>query len=204
VRVGDIHRFFQELDRRITRPIEVLLVGGSAAILQGVARATFDIDFEVRPKKKARRSEWETIQRAIDETSLATGITAQYAEDIDRWSSISLPAKQSRIYHRFGKVEVRLLKPALWAIGKLARYLSSDIEDMRIVLRTTKTHPKTVVKLWGTALGISPASSSQSTFRKQVENFLEQYAGEIWGDKADAGALKKLFIETAQAARRSR
>ncbi len=198
MKAADIHRFFEDLNRRIDQPVRILLTGGAAATLQGTTRATFDIDFEVRIKTGV----WDHVQRAIQETSTATGIAAQYGEDIDHWSSIALPAKKSRLYRRFGKVEVRILDPALWAIGKLARYLSSDVQDMRIVLKATKTKPNTTVKLWGTALGLSPASSAQGSFRKQVENFLDEYAHEVWGAQADHVRLKKRFIETAQSARR--
>lgn len=200
---ADIHRFFENLNLRVKRPVRILLTGGAAAILQGVERATFDIDFEVALKKVADPlHDWDAIQKAIADTARATGITPQYSEDIAQWSSIALPAKEGRLYRRFGKVEVRILNPGLWAIGKLARYLSTDVQDLRIVLKTSKTLPKTMVKLWGTALGISPASSSQGTFRKQVESFLEQHAREIWGVQADSEELKRLFIDTAQKARR--
>ena len=199
MKVSDIHSFFEDLDRRLAEGVQVVLTGGAAAILQGTSRATFDIDFELRLK---RGGNWDRVQQAIAETSTATGITAQYGEDIDRWSSIAMPGRESRLYKRFGKVEVRLLNPSLWAIGKLARYLSSDVEDLRIVLKRTKTQPKALAKVWGKALGTSPASSSQATFRKQVENFFTQYAREIWGAAADATELNRLFLESAQRARR--
>jgi hypothetical protein len=198
VKVGDIHRFFEDLSRRVEHPIQVLLTGGAAAILQGTSRATFDIDFELRLRKG---NDWNAVQEAIAATSTATGITPQYSEDIDRWSSIALPKKDSRLYKRFRKVEVRILNPELWAIGKLARYLSSDVQDLRIVLKASKTRPKATARLWGTALGISPASGSQVTFRKQVEDFIEQYAREIWGTEADVVELKRLFLESARKAR---
>ena len=209
MKAGDIHRFFQDLNLRLDRPVQIVLTGGAAAILQGTSRATFDIDFEVRLKKVVRKSAspggaWDVVQRAIDETVRATGIAAQYAEDIGQWSPIVLPAKESRLYRRFGKVEVRILNPGFWAIGKLARYLSTDVQDLRIVLKTAITRPKAMVKLWGTALGISPVSSGQTTFRKQVESFLDQHAREIWKDQVDSAELKRLFIETAQKARRAK
>jgi len=207
VKIGDIHRFFEELGQRVQRPVRVLLTGGAAAILQGVKRATFDIDFEIALKRVARKrakpgDDWEDLQKAIEDTSKFTGITPQYAEDIDQWSSITLPSKQSRLYRHFEKVEVRILDPGLWAIGKLARYLSTDIQDLRIVLKATDTRPKALARVWGTALGISPASSSQATFRKQVENFLDQHAREIWGARTNAEELKRVFIDAAQKARR--
>ena len=198
MKAADVDRFFEDFGRRVQRSIQITVTGGAAAILQGTSRATYDIDFEIRIGKG---DDWEFVQRAIDETATATGIAAQYAEDIDQWSSIALPAKESRLYRRFGKVEVRILNPALWAIGKLARYLSSDVEDLRIVLKGAKTRPAATVKLWGKALGISPPSSSLGTFRKQVENFLDQYAQEIWGTAADSAKLKRLFLASAQQSR---
>ena len=209
MKADDIHRFFEDLNLRLDHPVRILLTGGAAAILQGVDRATFDIDFEIALKMVAGKSTasldaWDAIQKAIAETARSTGITPQYAEDIDQWSSIALPAKKNRLYRRFGKIELRILDPGLWAIGKLARYLSTDIQDLRTVLKTPRTKSKATVKLWGTALGISPASSSQGTFRKQVEGFLDQYAREIWGAEEDPSDLKRLFAETAQKARRDR
>ena len=99
---------------------------------------------------------------------------------------------------------MRILDPGLWAIGKLTRYLSTDIHDLRIVLKASRTRPNAMVTLWGKALGISPASSSQGTFRKQVENFLDQYARDIWGAQPDAVKLKQLFLSSAQKARHRR
>jgi hypothetical protein len=206
VNIRDIDRFFQDLNRRISRPVRVLLTGGAAGILQGVRRVTLDIDFEIRLKRggvesRAVGDRWEEVQKAIEEAARATGITPQYDEDIDKWSSIALPSKRSQLYRRFGKVEVRILDPALWAIGKLTRYLSTDIQDLRTVLKNAKVTSKAAVITWGTALGISPASSSQATFRRQVETFLDQYSREIWGRRVDSEELKRLFLASAQKAR---
>ena len=208
MKVGDIDRFFEDLGRRIDQPVQVVLTGAAAGILQGMERATLDIDFEIRLKQGTGKSgaggRWESVQKAIEDAARATGITPQYDEDIDRWSSIALPAKRSRLYRRFGKIEVRILEPGLWAIGKLARYLSTDIQDLRSVLKKANIAAASAVRLWGTALGISPASSGQTTFRKQVETFLDQYAREIWGRNADPAELKNLFLKSAQKARRQK
>jgi hypothetical protein len=204
MKARDIDLFFEDLSRRIDRPVRVLLTGGAAGILQGMKRATFDIDFEIRLKttgKAFAADAWERLHRAIDETARATGITPQYAEDIAGWSLIALPAKRSSLYRKFAGVEVRILEPALWAVGKLTRYLSTDVQDLRTVLKHTATDPKVAVRTWGTALGKSPASSSQTTFRKQVEAFLDQYAREIWGAGAEKNELKQLFLHSAQKAR---
>jgi hypothetical protein len=54
-------------------------------------------------------------------------------------------------------------------------------EDLRTVLKRAQADPRAAIRVWGTALGISPVSSSQTTFRKQVEAFLDQYAREYLG-----------------------
>lgn len=204
MKVRDIDRFFEELDRRLDQPVQIILTGGAAGILQGVERATQDIDFEIRLKMKRRDSgRWVAVHKAIEETARATGITPEYDEDVDRWSPIALPAKSSRLYRRVGKLEVRLLNPGLWAIGKLSRYLSSDVSDLRKVLKAARTRSSAMARLWGTALGISPASSSQGLFRKQVEAFFDAYAREIWGSKEDPEALKRLFLASARKAKPS-
>ena len=171
-------------------------------------RATLDIDFEIRLKRGGLKSGalggWESVQRAIEDTARATGITPQYDEDIDKWSSIALPSKGSRLYRDFGKVEVRILNPELWAVGKLTRYLSTDIQDLRTVLKKTKVTSTGAVTTWGKALGISPASNTQATFRRQVETFLDQYAREIWGQGADSTELKRLFLTSAHKARQTK
>jgi hypothetical protein len=206
MRVRDIRRFFQKVNRQLKIPVEVLLTGGAAGLIQGVKRATFDIDFEVRIKRvrPSTAPEWEEVQNAITAASRATGITAQYAEDIDRWSAIPLSAKKSKRYALIGNVDVRILEPGLWSIGKLTRSLQSDVDDMRVVLKTTKADPRKLVRLWGTALGISPSSNVQVDFRRQVIDFIDRYGHEVWGKATDPERLKALFFSTAQKVRQGR
>src|SRR5207244_1888765 len=96
MKISDIDRFFRELDRKIETPIQVLITGGAAAILFGGSRATHDIDFEVVVKVSAQKSAgaWSKLQIALDETARLTGISPQYSDDIDRWSSIVMPHKK--------------------------------------------------------------------------------------------------------------
>ena len=205
MKARDIDLFFTELNRRIAFRVRVLLTGGAAGVLQGIHRATHDIDFEIHLMLRRSTSDaWDSLRRAIEETGRSTGITPQYAEDIDRWSSISLPSKKSQLYRRIGRVEIRILDPSLWAIGKLTRFLSTDISDVRTVLRAKKPSPVSTVRLWGTALGQSPLSSAHSQFRRQVELFLETHGREIWGSKTDLSRLKDAFLRAAQRARQRR
>ena len=74
MKADDIHRFFEDLNLRLDHPVRILLTGGAAAILQGVDRATFDIDFEIALKMVAGKSTasldaWDAIQKAITKAS---------------------------------------------------------------------------------------------------------------------------------------
>ena len=136
MKISDIDKFFRQLDEKIDAPITALITGGAAAILFGGARATQDIDFEVTfkltPKKAA--DAWPKLQQSLDDIVRNTGIAAQYSDDIDRWSSIKIPSKKSALYKKIGKIEIRILDPGLWAIGKLSRYVGSDTADLVEVL----------------------------------------------------------------------
>jgi hypothetical protein len=71
MKARDINIFFTELDKRIDFPMQVILTGGAAGILQGVERVTQDIDFELHVKT----SHQAAAQAAILETGRMTGIT---------------------------------------------------------------------------------------------------------------------------------
>jgi len=109
-----------------------------------------------------------------------------------------LPNRKSRLHKRIGKIEVRLLDPSLWAIGKLARFLPTDIEDLIHVLQKTKPDIRSLARLWGRALRQSPPSSSQGQFRQHVEYFFERHARAIWGKAATPEELKTVFLKSAR------
>ncbi len=197
MKIKDIERFFTVLDQKIDIPLEVVLTGGAAAVLQGVIRATHDIDFEVDfiHKPKDIPVAWKMVHEAMHFSGQATGITPQYASDIDRWNAIPLPFKSSLRIMTIGKIKVRILDPGLWAIGKLTRYIQSDIDDLRIVLKSAKTKPNPMARLWGQALRRSPPSNMQNLFARQVESFFRSYAKEIWGSKTDPSKLIEIFLK---------
>ena len=200
MKIADIDRFFIALDQRIDTSIEVLITGGAAAILFGGTRATHDIDFEVKIKISPAKSAaaWPKLQQALDEAARFTGIAPQYSDDIDRWSSILMPHKKSQPYKNIGKVQLRVLAPGLWAIGKLSRYLGSDVTDLVDIFSLVKASPSSLAQLWGSALGMSPPSSAQSEFKRHVDHFFDQYAQQIWGKKFSPVDLKRKFLQSAQ------
>lgn len=178
----EVARFFRILAKHMEEPVVVTLTGAAAGSAWGHVRASMDIDFGIEPRRE-REGNWERIEEAIRKTSLATGITAQFSRNIERWGMISIGDYQKHTlpYRTFGRVEVRLLSPAHWAIGKLNRYLEQDAADLRVVFRKQKPDLARTLRLWGKALRASPPSSSSFEFRQRVERFLAGEGRAIWG-----------------------
>lgn len=172
-----VERFFKILSELYPKECEIILTGAAAGALYGRVRATLDVDFSAQAK------DWQKFVIAVNKASNQTGILAQYGEDIDRWSSITLMdyRKHTYLYRRFGAVELRLMEPPYWAIGKLSRYLDSDIQDMKLVFRKTKTAWQDVARVAGKSLTQSPKSTACFLFRKQVEHFLKTRGRAVWG-----------------------
>ena len=84
----DLKRFFVELSKEWKHPAAILLIGGGGALVMGGVRPTLDVDFEVKFRSKV--SSWDGFQEAVRRVSAKTGIGAQYAESIERWSEITL------------------------------------------------------------------------------------------------------------------
>ncbi len=177
-----IDRFFRVLAKELDEPARVILTGAAAGSLWGSVRPSVDIDFCIRPRRKGPKS-WAKIEEAIHRATGLTGIHTNYAQDIDRWGAITLLdySKQTLPYRRFGKLEVRLLEPAYWSIGKISRYLDPDVQDLVAVFRRQGVSPGRLIKIWARALKASPPSSACLQFRKQAENFLQVYSRRIWG-----------------------
>lgn len=164
----------------------------------GHVRPSLDVDFAIQPVRGDSKR-WTHIEEAIQRTRQLTGISAQYAQDIDRWGAISLMDYQrhTRPYRKFGKIEVRLLDPLYWSIGKITRYLEPDIQDLIAVFKNQNTPIDLVAKIWGKALKSSPPSDACFRFRQHVENFLKIYGTRIWGKRFDFDAAMEKFRKAA-------
>src|SRR3990167_7891761 len=112
----EIVRFFEILADRFDRKCRIILTGAAAGSLYGRVRPTTDIDFSLRIETKASEDHdqlWQSFAKAAEEVSARTGIATQYAEDIDRWSSITLLDYQNHVYlfKHFKKMDVYLMEP---------------------------------------------------------------------------------------------
>lgn len=176
--------------------LKVILTGAAAGILLGGDRPSLDIDFAIECKRRFL----EYIEEAIKKISIISGIEVNFSEDIDRWSQITfLDYKRHTIpYKTFGTVEVTILSPEYWAIGKLARYLDPDVDDLIKVLRNNHTDPLKLAELLGRALLNSPRSSSTYLFKNNVEHFFRSYGTAIWGKGFDCDRCLLNFTKKKQ------
>ncbi len=194
-----IDRFLATLAKELAAPARAFVTGASAATLWGRVRGSRDIDLGLEMRGKSPLP-WTSVQAAIDRTSHRTGIPTNIAEDIDRWGMITLLdyKRSSRLYRKFGKLEVRLLNPVNWSIGKLTRFIDSDITDVAKVFGALAVPAAAAARTWGRALRASPASSAQFLFRRNVETFFKNEGKGIWGPTFDAAAALRAFERAAR------
>jgi hypothetical protein len=187
-----IDRFFTILDQHLKQRVRVILTGAAAGSLLGHVRASQDIDFAIQP---VRGNRWERIEQAIVSTSRLTNIQVNYTTDIDRWSSITFLdyRRHTTPYRRFGQIDVHVLDPVYWSIGKLARGLDADLRDLVAVLSEHRPPPSVTIGVWARALRHSAPSPALTTFRHRVEDFLRTQGRTIWGAQFDPAAAIDQF-----------
>ena len=196
-----IEHFLAVLASELGRPARAYVTGAAAAALWGRVRPSVDVDLgiELLATRERRPAGWQVVETAIDRTTKLTGIPANVAEDIDRWGMITLLdyRRSSRRYRRFEKLDVRLLNPTNWSIGKLTRFLDSDIRDVTAVFRLKRITANSAARTWGRALRASPASTTQMQFRRNVEHFFRHHGGSIWGNRFEPGSPLRVFERAA-------
>lgn len=189
-----IHRFFRILDKKLSVPSRVILTGAACGSLMGHIRPSLDIDFEIRPKSSKRLSP-EALDRAVREAGRTVGVAVNYSGDISRWSMVDyLDYRKTAVpYRSFGGCEVRLIAPGYWTIGKMTRFLQSDMRDMVRIIKAKKLAAEPLLKLWARALRSSDLSAEARLFRDHVRSFLRLYTTRIWGKTARPEALIRQF-----------
>ena len=195
--MNDIDRFFSELDKEIERPLKVILTGAMAGMVLGSIRPSVDIDFEIglSPYEKPSDALTDKIDSAIRAVSDRVGIPAQYSENIQGWSQISfLDYRESaKLYKKIGKIEIHLLAPEHWTIGKMARYLELDKIDVACILKKQRIDQDKILSLWALALRQSGLSDRSREFRDHVIDFIKEEGKKIWGKNFDPVAAATEF-----------
>lgn len=196
-----VDQFFSELDKNINNPIKIILTGAMAGVILGNIRPSMDIDFEIEfsPTDSPPQELVVEIESAIRATAKKLNLPAQYSENIQGWSQISFLdyRKTSTIYKKIGKIEVRVLSPAHWSIGKMARYLPLDEMDLVFVLKKHHREWEKMMNLWGEALKNSVRSDKSREFRDHVIDFIKSKGKEIWGHHFDSATAIAKFNSVA-------
>ena len=182
MRKRQIDFFFTELDKTLGRKAEVILLGASAGSLMGHIRPSFDIDFEIRLNGKSRQNK-KVVEEKILETARKARIAVNFSENVGHWSMVSYLnyRKTALPYKKFGKLNVKLIAPAYWTIGKMARYYALDAKDIAAIIRKKKLKPGPLVRLWKRALQSSDLSLELGQFKKHASHFLKAYGRKLWG-----------------------
>lgn len=198
---AQIEGFFVVLARELGVPGRAYVTGAAAAALWGHGRPSVDIDLGLELRNKTS-GWWERAAAALTRSSRLTGIPVSAAEDIDRWGMITLLdyRRTSRSYRRFDHLDVRLLHPVQWSIGKLTRNLDADMHDVVAVFRGQKVAASTAARTWGRALRASPPSTSQWQFAENVDRFFADEGRRIWGRQFDAKDAIQRFRRSAEMA----
>lgn len=195
-----IDLFLATLAAELNLPGRAFLTGAAAAAILGRVRPSVDIDLGLELLGRAGAAWGPAVERAVDRTIRLTGIPASVAADIDHWGMITLLdyKRTSRAYRRFGALEVRVLHPIHWAIGKLTRALDPDLRDLVGVFRRQEVDPLAAARTWGRALRASPPSTVQMQFRRNVESFFQREGRRIWGRPFDAQLAIRGFHRAAR------
>ncbi len=180
MRKSQIDRFFKELDRSLDQKAEIILLGAGAGHLMGHIRPSLDIDFEIRLFSKQKR---KLLEEKILQVSRQEKIAVNFSENVDHWSMISyLDYRKTAIpYKKFGKLNVKLMAPEYWTIGKLARYHVLDSNDIAAIIKKKKLKPISLVRLWKRALKSSDLSLELGQFKRHAQDFLKSYGRRLWG-----------------------
>lgn len=190
-----IDEFLEILNRELDMRAEIILIGASAASLMGHVRPSLDIDFEIRPKSKTSKTYKKKMAQAIQKAQEQLKIAVDYSENINGWSMVNyLDYRKTAIpYKNIGKLDVKLIAPEYWTIGKMARFLELDVQDMIKIIRSKKLNPDRLKLIWLKAIEASDLSLELGHFKDHVIFFIKRHGRKLWGKDFDADAWIQSF-----------
>ena len=190
-----IDLFFLDLAKKTKEPTEVIITGAVAGALFGHLRQSVDIDFEIRPKQRRKRAASAYLDGVIREISSRREVATNYGEDIGHWSMIDFLdyRKKSVPYKKMGHLDIRVIAPEHWTIGKMCRFLEIDVEDMVHVIKKKNLPAGRLIKLWARALKASSLSPAKKDFIDHVRSFIKTYGKRSWGKSFDAESSIRKF-----------
>ena len=186
--------FFMELAKGVDRPASIILTGAAAGEIYGNIRPSMDIDFEICLDEK-NETYLFYLENLIKDISARIGIETDYSEDISHWSMINLlDYRQKAVpYKKIGKLNIRILAPEHWTIGKITRFYDLDIRDVLVVIQKKKLDADELIELWARAFKASPLSLAKRQFIDHVREFLKIYGKKAWGNSFKSEKMVKKF-----------
>ena len=193
MRKRQIDLFFRELDKALGQRAGIILLGASAGSLMGHIRPSYDIDFEILLRKPGRNK--KSVEEKILQVARKVGVAVNFSENVGHWSMVSyLDYRKTALpYKKIGKLDVRLMAPEYWTIGKMARYYALDAKDMAAVIRKKRLKPGPLVTLWKRALKDSELSLDLGQFKKHAVHFLKIYGRRLWGRSFQYAIYKEIL-----------
>ena len=178
-----IDLFFLELSKKTKKPTEVILTGAVAGTLFGHSRPSLDLDFAIRSKGRTNAAYAQYLDELVREISSKLGVDTNYSEDISHWSMIDFLEyrKKAIPYKKIGNLNIKLMAPDYWTIGKMTRFYEIDIQDMIQVIKKRKLEANDLIMLWVRALKASPLSLTKRQFIDHVKTFIKTYGKRAWG-----------------------
>ena len=182
-----IDLFFLELSKETNSPTEIILTGAAAGVLYGHVRMSLDLDFEIRPKVK-NEAYLLYLYDLVKKISARTGIEVNYSEDIGHWSMIDFLEYRDKAVHykKMGHLDIKLMAPEYWTIGKIARFLEMDTSDIVHVIKKKKIAPDGLIGLWARAFKASALSLAKKQFLDHAGAFIKIYGKMAWGKSFDS------------------
>ena len=179
--------FFKTLDRQWQKPAEIILLGAAAGSLMGNVRPSLDIDFEIRTRRQKDPEIRKMLEDAIRAASQVTGVAVNYSGNVAGWSRIAFLdyRRKALAYKKIGKLTIKIMRPEYWTLGKMARFLELDIQDMIKIIKAKKLTPGVLTDIWARAVCASDLSLELGQFRDHIVYFIRKYGKQVWGRQAD-------------------
>ena len=190
-----IDLFFKILNKELQIAADVILVGASAGSLMGHVRPSFDIDFEIRLKRVRSPQAKAKLEASIKKAREIAGVSVNYSENVGGRSRISyLDYRKTAVpYKQIGRLNVKLIAPEYWTIGKMARFLELDIQDMVKIIQRKRLRAGVLVRIWARAIRSSDLSLELGQFRDHVIYFIKKYAKKLWGKNINSEKIIEDF-----------
>jgi len=155
----------ESFDKRLSKKILLIAVGGTAMTLLGIKASTKDIDFNI--PDKTDYNEFRRLYKRI-----SPGVEIDYYGSNMVFSEVLPPDytdKASDIMLRFKNIKIKVLNPIDIVCSKISRGNDADLEDIRDCIKVYKLKKSDVNK----RAKLYSRAESDEMFRTNLKIILE-------------------------------